>query len=272
MVTRPVAADWLSLRRAADHRAREATVPWLDDIAATLADEVVTVVDVGAGTGSNLAWLAPRLPFPQRWVLVDHDADLMDAVDADVPERVVEVTRRVAALDELPALVPAGTPALVTCAALLDLLTPDDARVLADAIVRAGSVALLSLSVTGEVALDPPHAADTAIAAAFDAHQRRDGILGPDAATHVAGLLRDSGCRVDAIDTAWQLDAAREAPLLRRYLTDRAQAAVEHDPALAAVAADWLAARTAGIDRAGLRVRVGHTDLRCLPASAGSRP
>jgi trans-aconitate methyltransferase len=270
MVTRPVAADWLTLRRAADHRAREASAPLLADLAPALAAEgrVVQIVDVGAGTGSNLAWLASRLPFAQRWVLVDHDAALIDAVDADVPREVVEVTRRVATLGELGEVVSGDDSALITCAALLDLLTPEDAAVLTDAIVRAGGVALLSLSVTGEVAIDPSHPGDAAITDAFDAHQRRDGILGPDAAAHMADLLRGRGCRVDVVETPWQLAATGEAPLVRRYLADRAAAAVEHDAALATLAAEWLAARESDVDAGALTVRVGHADIRCLPGAA----
>ena len=34
---------------------------------------VLEIIDLGAGTGANQRWLAPRLPFVQRWIHLDHD-------------------------------------------------------------------------------------------------------------------------------------------------------------------------------------------------------
>jgi len=36
-------------------------------------DGSVEIIDLGAGTGANQRWLAPRLPFRQRWIHIDHD-------------------------------------------------------------------------------------------------------------------------------------------------------------------------------------------------------
>src|SRR5438874_8082377 len=63
-------AGWLALREAADHAARS------DRLARAAAGAIrgrtpVRIVDLGCGTGSNLRYLAPRLPPPQRWLLVD---------------------------------------------------------------------------------------------------------------------------------------------------------------------------------------------------------
>ena len=38
----------------------------------------MTVVDLAAGTGSNLRYLSVRLPFAQRWLLVDRDQALLE--------------------------------------------------------------------------------------------------------------------------------------------------------------------------------------------------
>ena len=60
--------EWLALREAADHAARAER---LVDVAvgALHGAPAVTVVDLAAGTGSNLRYLSSRLPFAQRWVL-----------------------------------------------------------------------------------------------------------------------------------------------------------------------------------------------------------
>lgn len=78
-VTEPDAAafdaDWLDLREAADHAARSRAgieqsllpLPWR------------RILDLGAGTGSNCRYLAPRLGGDQRWWLLDADPQLLAA-------------------------------------------------------------------------------------------------------------------------------------------------------------------------------------------------
>ncbi|MCH8566510.1 class I SAM-dependent methyltransferase [Nesterenkonia sp. LB17] len=307
MVTRPVPADWLGQRRRADHQAREKAAPLIETLIARL-DELlpvptgsaatgsdtagsdtddagsvpapapvpppssVHVIDVGAGTGSNQAWLAPRLSVAQHWTLLDHDADLLE-VAAEDPSAAGpgETTRVLGTIEDLPRLTRGEQVQLVTCSALLDLLSPSEAEVLADAIAgpAAGAhvSALLSLTVTGNVEIQPGHPSDAVITDAFDAHQRRDGLLGPDAAHTVAQLLRDRGAEVTLIATDWALDST-EAALIQRYLRDRAAVAVEHDPSLAGVAQDWLSARESQLSQGELRVSVGHLDLLSLPGTS----
>ena len=272
MVARPVPADWLALRRRADHRAREDALDLLeqltDHLRALRADELV-VVDVGAGTGSNQAWLAPRLPGRQRWVLVDHDADLLGVGSAAEADDRVTTDRAVATVDDLHSLVPQDGAVLLTCAALLDLLSAVEIETLADVVApsgRPGAAALLSLSVTGEVSLEPAHPADAAVAAAFDAHQRREGRPGPDAAEAMARALRRRGAHVELRATDWVL-GAEDGPLLTRYLDDRGSVAVEHDPDLAPLVREWLDERARQLQDGVLRARVGHLDLLSLPAA-----
>lgn len=278
VVTRPVAADWLGLRRAADHRARQNTAPALERISVWLrtqlqADQAAVVVDLGSGTGSNQAWLAPRLTVPQQWILVDHDAALLDASTSTEAEQVVATTRMVGTVNQLPELVASESPTLVTCAALLDLLSPNEASLIAQTIASSESAALLSLTVTGDVTLSPEDPVDDVISAAFDAHQRREDLLGPDAAETLAGMLREQGAHVELVQTDWVLDDS-PPEFVERYLTDRADAAVEQDPSLADQAEAWVQRRSDQLQRGELTVRVGHQDVVCVPeaqaaASAG---
>ena len=70
-------ADWLTLREAADRRARDETLP--ERLCAAWRRRGWSrVVDLGSGTGANLRYLAPRLPSGQRWTLVDHDPRHLD--------------------------------------------------------------------------------------------------------------------------------------------------------------------------------------------------
>jgi SAM-dependent methyltransferase len=71
-------SDWLALREPADGAARsQALVASVADFASSAKS--LTVLDLGAGTGSTLRALAPHLPTAQRWMLVDHDASLVAA-------------------------------------------------------------------------------------------------------------------------------------------------------------------------------------------------
>src|SRR4029077_15736547 len=85
---------------------------------------------------------------------------------------------------ELTAAGLAGTD-LVTCSALLDLLTAAEVDRLAGVCAESRTPALFTLSVAGQVTLDPALPEDAAIEAAFNEHQRRTTggrrLLGPDA-------------------------------------------------------------------------------------------
>lgn len=258
---RPIAADWLALRRTADTVARdgapELVAAW---VAAADGGDPLIIVDVGAGTGANRAYLERRLPRPGRWVLLDHDAELLAASAGENVERVV------GGLGELGDLIRSCDARLVTCSALLDLLTTAELDELAEVLVAHGVPALFSLTVDGTLQLDPPHPADSALIAAFNEHQARDGRPGSGAAGYLADRCEHLGLRVRKADTPWLLDAGA-APLIRRLLTERAQAAVEARSELANPAADWLRARLRLLDEGALRVRVGHVDLLITPGN-----
>lgn len=264
---RPVPADWLALRREADEAAREGTQRLVTRLWRDLrrqgddtTDHTVHLIDLGAGTGANQAWLAPRLPFPARWTLLDHDADLLDRATS-APSRRVH-----GGLEEVPRLLEESDAwaDVLTCSALLDLLTEPELDDLADLLTRTRTPALFSLSVDGGVRLVPEHEDDAVIGAAFDAHQRRGGRAGATAAGYLADSLRSRGAEVVVATTPWRLTAAH-APLVVRYLTDRVEAAVEQEPGIAERAHAWLDARTTAALDGGLAVVVGHVDLLVLP-------
>ena len=264
--TRPIEAGWLALREPADARARDAAAdlllpPLLTQLKHLDDDEAPRVVDLGAGTGANLRWLAPRLPHPerQRWTLVDHDPGLL----ARSPVHATPLQADVIDLGDV--LARTGEIDLITAAALLDLLDAQELAAIVSAVVEAGVPALFSLTVDGFTALDPMDPDDPPLEAAFDAHQRRDGRLGPDAAAFTADLFREHGRQVLEVPTSWRLDpAGGDAALVGSWLEGRAQAAVEHVPELRPTADAWLSRRAPG--GLGLpRVLVGHVDLLALP-------
>jgi hypothetical protein len=259
--------DWLSLREPADHVARSG------ELAACLADRLgarleggdpVVVRDLGCGTGSLGRWLAPRLARRQHWFTHDRDAALAHRAAQTSPVPATAVVGDLADLAD-----PTDTD-VVACSALLDLLDVADVEHLATFAAAAGAAALLTLSVTGEVVIDPVDALDAPVAAAFDAHQRREGRLGPDAADVTATAFTRHGFRVTRRATPWRL-GPRDAVLVEEWLRGRLDAACAQDPSLAPHAAAYLERRLAALAAGTLSAEVGHADLLALPRDGGDR-
>lgn len=242
-----VLPDWLALRREADRTARQRSLHLVGACARHL-DGAGTVIDVGSGTGANHQYLAPRLP-GAHWILLDHDGDLLEHITATDVERVV------GGVDRLGDLVTsAEPPVLVTCSALLDLLSTDDLDMVAHVLADTGAVGLFALSVDGHTHFDPPLPDDAFVADAFNAHQRRRGRPGPDAVQHLSERARRLGLTVESVATPWEL---ADSALTRRLITERAQAALDERPDHAERIDAWLQQRLQRTDE----VVIGHVDL-----------
>ena len=249
-MTGEFSATWLELREPADAAARS-----VDLVARLHLDPPVVVRDLGCGTGSLGRWLAPRLPNPQHWILQDRDPDLLARAAAAVPVWSVETH-----LGDATALTPddlLGT-SLVTCSALLDLLTADEVDRIAATLAAARTPALFTLSVVGDVAFNPPDELDGAVAAAFNDHQRRTTggrrLLGPDAPAAAAAALTRHGARVTTRPSPWRLGPDEKA-LAEQWLRGWTDAAAEQRPDLPIQA--YLRRRLAG----AVTITVGHEDL-----------
>ena len=272
---------WLALREPVDHRSRAAAAMSLL-APAWRAAGWSRVVDLGSGTGSNLRYLAPKLPGVRHWTLVDRDADLLarGAVPAGA-----EVTRFVgdlaaAGLDA----VGKSDADLVTGSALLDLVSKGWLGALAGACRDADCAALFALTYDGgiqwQAAADDARPADdpddALVRRAVNSHQRRDKGLGP-ALGPLAGLtaetlFRAAGYRVWLFPSPWRLGPDDEA--LAHALVDGWESAAAEElqdaPGDRAADADrvrtWAARRRATIESGRFGLTVGHLDLLALPA------
>ena len=242
-----VFAEWLELREPADAAARSTEL--VERLARHLPDGELVIHDLGGGSGAMGRWLAPRLPGPQRWVVHDRDQALLGLVPAGFETRRSDITRL--APGEL-----AGASAVVA-SALLDMLTADELSGMLGAC--RGLPTLIAMTVTGDVTLTPADPLDARLGAAFNAHQRRDGRLGPDAVAAAAGQLHGE---VLVRPSPWRLDAAH-GELLDTWLSGWITAACERDPALDATA--YRQRRLAQAAAGELTVTVDHADLLALP-------
>ena len=260
-----VSPEWLSLREPADAAARSAELA--ERLSRHLAAAGRLVIhDLGGGSGAMGRWLAPRLPGPQHWVVHDRDADLLKLAVAGAPGPAADGTAVTveARRSDITRLTRGelGGATLVTASALLDLLTADAlARML---LACTGCPMLLALTVVGRVTLTPEEPLDALMGAAFDAHQRRWRLLGPDAVAVAVDELRGTGAEVLVRPSLWQLDAAH-ADLAAQWLEGWVGAACEQEPALAVDARAYRDRRVSQATAGELTVTVDHADLLVLP-------
>ena len=259
-MTGEFSTGWLSLREPADAAARATEL--LEPLRAALKGRSTLVIrDLGCGTGSLGRWLAPQLPGPQRWVLEDRDPALLAYAATHMPAAAdVAVETRVGDVTALTAADLAGTD-LVTCSALLDILTAAEVEALAEACAGARCAALLTLSVVGEVGFEPADPLDRPIADAFNAHQRRTHgtrrLLGPDSGEAARRAFERVGASVTVAASPWRLGRDQSA-LTAEWLDGWLAAAAEERPDLAIDA--YRSRRQEG----DLAVTVGHTDLLAI--------
>lgn len=270
------AADWLALREPVDHRSRAGELERAL-IEVLPAGPALRILDLGCGRGSNLHHLAARLGRAQHWILVDHDAALLDQALSDLPA-LPELSAEARCIDlgELTGL--AREPIdLVTASALLDLVSADWIDMLTRCLSGWSVPALLTLSVDGrrgfidQSGLDLADAEDAGMRTAFNRHQRvaksLGQALGPDAAPALASALTAVGFRVRLAASDWILRAGDPSTLgLGRELLAGWAAAVRQLDELPASAIDaWQTRRLAGLEAAELGLRIGHVDLLALP-------
>lgn len=253
--------DWLRLRAGFDTAARSTAIE--ERLAAWASARIaakgapLSVVDLGAGSGNNHRHLAPRLPVPQTWTLVDADPALLDAARRADPS--VECRHADLAAGLEPVL-PEGTD-LVTASALIDLVSAAWLERLVARIDALGAALLVVLTYDGRTSWLPPDPCDARILDLVNAHQRTDKgfgpALGPDAAPTLARL---AGHRVNQAPSDWEITPRDDA--MRTALVDGwATAAMEAAPTAAAAIEDWRRRSRAR----PARLTVGHLDQLVIP-------
>ena len=259
--------QWLSMREPFDHAARDAgLLSRLQSHLSSTTAGPVRVVDLGCGHGSNLRYLAPRLPGPQQWRLIDHDPVLLEWISTQpAPAEAVCTTERHdlrLALDALPLQVD-----VVVCSALLDLVSLRWLESLARRCLDEQLPLLAVLSVDGRVSWQPAAADDSDVMRWFRAHQLGDRGFGPSpgvgAVDVLSGLLEAGGMRVYTAAADWKI-GPEHPEMLAEMARGIAHASTEMSPRPAAVS-DWLSARLSEIKRGEAQLTVGHRDLLALP-------
>lgn len=280
-------AAWLELREPFDAAARAVSLvaELKRHVAAGTSEAPLAVVDLGAGAGSNLRYLAPLLGGVQRWRLVDRDAQLLEAAltatHAWAEARGAEVRRFGSSLDvraadfactvecervDLTHLASLELPAggLVTAAALLDLVSHDWLEALARRCRTARAAVLLALTYDGRTTAKPAEPEDPVVLAMFNRHQLFDKGFGPALGMRAADAAEAAfeahgyELRVATSDwLIWPKDHALQLALLDGWLG----AALEIAPESRAALTSWHRRRRAHVLASRSELRVGHVDL-----------
>jgi SAM-dependent methyltransferase len=253
--------DWLALREPADAVARATA---LVDPFVLSAGATRRVVDLGAGTGANLRYLAPRLGGAQEWLAVESDPTLLGELAARAAPAGARVhTLRLDLARNLEAL-PLDRHALVTAAALLDLVSATWLARLAARCVAAQADVLFALTYDGRIEWSPAEVGDARIRELVNAHQRTDKgfgpALGPDAGAEAARLFESLGYRMRSTRSDWRLGTASGA-LQAALVEGWVAAAIEIAPLEANALEDWRRRRRAHLAVGASRLRVGHIDV-----------
>lgn len=278
-------ADWLHQREPFDAAARDLAVEPLHLQSQLRAAQPPNgqpwrVIDLACGMGANVRWLAPRLGGTQEWLVVDHDAALLQrwgrapltqplqfagaGFEASIMRQQTDLMAGLAQL-------PWQAAHLVTASAFLDLVGVDWLKRLVALAVHHRTPLLMGLNVDGRHIWSPEDASDARVGHWFDQHQRRDkgmgAALGPDAVPVMRSMLEAAGYRVEVAPSDWLLDGrtSLEARRLQRALIKgMAAAAKEQDPTAAPEVDAWSRRRLALCARTLLRV--GHLDIWAAPS------
>lgn len=288
---RGFSAQWLSLRENADHQARsleltQRLVDW------ALLHSHLSVLELGAGTGSNLRYLSPLLGHDQRWTLVDNDPDLLTELYSTLrqwaqrnhyhcgqtPDDVItlrgdafsaQIVLQQADLSEDLACLPLQGRHLVTGSALLDLSSAAWLQQLAGLCIQHHCATFFVLNYNGQINWQPELPEDGLMNDLLNAHQLSDKgfgpALGPGAHTCFSEQLsRAFTVQTDSSD--WVLDP-HQGTLQQALIEGWAVAAMEQSPRHDAIVQQWLRQRQALITAQKSSLNVAHTDILSLPTS-----
>jgi hypothetical protein len=280
-------AEWLALREPFDAAARSTRLA--TDLRAHLAPGTdaspLRVVDLGAGAGSNLRYLAPLLGGKQLWLLADNDRTLLDAALAAThawsERQGARAARSASALDihgpafacEIrcepvdlsdPAVVQLPDNGLVTAAALLDLVSRDWLDRLAQRCRSAGAAVSLALTYDGRTTAKPGEPEDAAVLSLFNRHQLFDKGFGPAlgmrAAAAAEAAFEAHGYELRIATSDWLIGPTEHA-LQLALLDGWLGAALEIAPDSRLALKSWHERRRTHVLAGRSTLSIGHVDL-----------
>jgi hypothetical protein len=260
-------AEWLALREPYDLAARNPAV--IDAMrSAFRGQSAISVVDLACGAGATLRAIGGQLPPRQNWRFVDNNLGLLAKAAALGHPPLIAVAARTLDLSRDLELALDGPLDLVTCSALLDLVSAEWLELLSVEAAARRLPVYAALTYDGRVTLEPAEPHDGEIVEAVNRHQRRNkgfgDALGPDAAAYAVDRFERIGYSVAHGLADWALgpdDRDMQSELVLGF----AHAVQELNELPGQRVTEWLAHRQALIAAGQSSMRVGHVDVFALP-------
>lgn len=278
--------EWLHLREPLDEAARAVGLGWAFG---RILPQHPMIIDLGAGTGSNVRQLAMKLGRgEQDWTLIEKDRKLLAKAPGEIgrwadrngwehkeqrraymitcDDMAVRVEMR--SFDLAQDLADLGLNQYdgVTAKALFDLVSQPWLDRFVKELASCGYPPLLStLTVDGRVEFSIADADDGFVLDLFHAHMgRAKGLggpaLGPAAPAAVVRALTDVGYKVETAPADWKIGPKQIAAHLA-LVEGYARAATEQSPDSAARIRSWAERRRDLASEMGARLTVGHQDI-----------
>jgi len=269
---------WLALRYRFDEAARSDLVTQrVAELCRKRAP--LRVLDLGAGTGANFRYLAPRLGCDQTWLLVDQSGDLLAQAKKEIGDMAVgtahDWTVRTKILDmaEGIARLDFGAFDLVTASALTDLVSLRWFQRLIDACWEARVLVAVALTYNGRKIWDPPEPDDALVLDWFNQHQRTDKgfgpAMGPEATDLMIEAAHNAGYATLRERSDWQIGPNETAmhEAMMRWVT---LATEEFMPKETERIKTWAAKRRRIAGAGACSLTVGHCDILAYPPNGDS--
>ena len=269
---RGFSSHWLSLREPYDTQARNQSV--FNSVVSSYRyrSSPIRIIDLGCGSGAALRALAPHFSVEQRWRLFDNDRHLlacasrMSFAGVHIEPIPLDLNRELEIALERPVN-------LVTCFALLDLVSENWLERFASIVVMRGLPVYAALTYDGRITASPADTFDQMIVQAINDHQRKDkgfGLaLGSTSAAWALRRFEALGYSVVHGTSDWMLtpnDGDIQMELLSGWALAAGQIGLAPDKV-----ANWLDRRRELIAANQSRVRVGHTDFWAYQTSSSMR-
>ncbi len=280
---------WLGLRYRFDEAARSDLIT--QRVAALCQKKTpLRVLDLGAGTGANFRYLAPRLGGDQTWLLVDQSGALLTQARKEIGDMAAARSWQVEGPDDA-SLAVRGTHNwavqteildmaeginsldfrafdLVTASALTDLVSPAWFQRLIEACWDARALVAIVLTYDGRKIWDPPEPMDGVMLDWFNGHQRTDKgfgpAMGPDATALMIEAAQNVGYTTLRDGSDWHIGPG-DGPMHEAMIGWLTLATEEFKPDEIAGIRRWAAKRRRLIDAGACTLTVGHFDILAYP-------
>lgn len=219
--------EWLNLRYDADCQSRNQRVQ--EQVLGQLKEDTIRILDIGAGTGSNIRYLLTKLTNPkQQWILLDQEEDLLQnvkhhlAILADLQHqsdakfafhyegREISVEFLVGDLFSSKVEAYMKSSDLIVANAFFDLLSKSQLSSFMSMLKANEQLLLATINYTGTTFSVHHSKQDDIWIERYHQHMKRPSLsgssTGPDCINEMTRIIQDHGLRYVAGPSDWVLD------------------------------------------------------------------